>query len=338
MHVVHSVDDLLSGDELVISILFSELFTFHSGLAVTSDSDVEKVELDTFDDEGSREERTFRMWLNSLGCETSCASLFSTNFRSGWMLLEVLESILPNSIDWGIANRPPFKSIVSRIKSVENCNQVIDIAKNALHLSLVGIGGDDIADGKRKPILALVWQLLRLHTLMILNSALDASPQHRTSFPDVSKTDLKNRKLNEADVLAWANSMLDFSGSQHRITSFKDPELSNSLTFLELLKAIEPRAVQEKHITPGRATFSIPFLLLKCSAVGVTPKEKEMNARYVLSVARKLGATIFIIWEDIAEVKPKMLLLLIASFMLLDRQIRKMHKQATIDYHRQLQT
>ena len=33
---------------------------------------------------------------------------------------------------------------------------------------MVGIGGKDIADGKRKLILAVVWQLMRLHTLKFL--------------------------------------------------------------------------------------------------------------------------------------------------------------------------
>lgn len=72
-------------------------------------------------------------------------------------------------------------------------------------------------------------------------------------------------------------------------------------------------------------------MLIVVLIVGVTPKDKEMNAKYVLSVARKLGATIFIIWEDIAEVKPKMILLLIASFMLLDKQRRQMHRAATFN-------
>lgn len=66
-------------------------------------------------------------------------------------------------------------------------------------------------------------------------------------------------------------------------------------------------------------------------SIGITSEEKEMNAKYVLSVARKLGATVFIIWEDITEVKPKMILLLIASFMLLDKQRRKMHRAANFN-------
>lgn len=64
-------------------------------------------------------------------------------------------------------------------------------------------------------------------------------------------------------------------------------------------------------------------------SVGITSIEKEMNAKYLLSLLRKLGATIFIVWEDIVDVKPKMMLMLIASFTLLDKQLRKLHRAAT---------
>ena len=39
----------------------------------------------------------------------------------------------------------------------------------------------------------------------------------------------------------------------------------------------------------------------------------EQNGKYVISVARRLGDTVFCVWEDIKEVKPKMILTLIAS-------------------------
>lgn len=67
---------------------------------------------------------SFRMWMNSVCSSMKCLSLFSESFRTGYQLLEVVESMEPNSIDWSITFKPPFKPIVKRIKSVENCNQV----------------------------------------------------------------------------------------------------------------------------------------------------------------------------------------------------------------------
>lgn len=40
-----------------------------------------------------------------------------------------------------------------------------------------------------------------------------------------------------------------------------------------------------------------------------------MNAQYAVSVARKLGATIFVLPEDIVEVMPKMILTFIGTLM-----------------------
>lgn len=39
------------------------------------------------------------------------------------------------------------------------------------------------------------------------------------------------------------------------------------------------------------------------------------NAKYVISVARKIGAVVFLTWEDITEVKPKMIMTFVASLM-----------------------
>lgn len=46
-----------------------------------------------------------------------------------------------------------------------------------------------------------------------------------------------------------------------------------------------------------------------------TPEERAGNAKYVISLARKLGASVFLLWEDIVEVVPKMILALFTSLM-----------------------
>ena len=54
----------------------------------------------------------------------------------------------------------------------------------------------------------------------------------------------------------------------------------------------------------------------------MTDAEREGNAKYALSVARKLGAAVFLVWEDIVSGKPKMMLSLLASLMCLDLGIQ----------------
>jgi len=48
---------------------------------------------------------------------------------------------------------------------------------------------------------------------------------------------------------------------------------------------------------------------------GETDEDKMLNAKYAISVARKLNCTIFLLPEDIVEVKPKMMLTFVAAIM-----------------------
>ena len=55
---------------------------------------------------------------------------------------------------------------------------------------------------------------------------------------------------------------------------------------IELLASVEPRAVDRAMVTAG-----------------ATDKEKELNAKYAISAARKIGCSLFLLWEDIVEVR-----------------------------------
>ena len=70
------------------------------------------------------------------------------------------------------------------------------------------------------------------------------------------------------------------------------------LFLIDLLAAVEPRCVDRQHVTPGG-----------------TPDEQALNAKYAISCARKLGCSLFLLHEDIVDVRPKMLLSFVASVM-----------------------
>lgn len=53
---------------------------------------------------------------------------------------------------------------------------------------------------------------------------------------------------------------------------------------------------------------------LKCRYMDAD-EDKKLNATYIISVARKLGCSIFLLPEDILEVNQKMMLTLTASIM-----------------------
>ncbi|KAF2543475.1 hypothetical protein F2Q68_00030242 [Brassica cretica] len=199
--------------------------------------------------------------------------------RNGWILLEVLDKVSPGSVNWKHASKPPIKM---PFRKVENCNQVVKIGKE-LSFSLVNVAGNDIVQGNKKLILGLLWQLMRFHMLQLLKSL-----RSRT----------RGKDMTDADILSWANRKVRTMGRKSQIESFKGKSLSNGLFFLDLLWAVEPRVVNWNLVTKGE-----------------TDEEKRLNATYIVSVARKLGCSVFLLPEDIVEVNQKMILILTASIM-----------------------
>lgn len=100
------------------------------------------------DEQMSRDERCFRLWINSLGISSYVNNLFE-DVRNGWTLLEVLDKVSVGSVNWKHATKPPIKM---PFRKVENCNQVIRIGKQ-LKFSLVNVAGNDFVQGNKKLIL-----------------------------------------------------------------------------------------------------------------------------------------------------------------------------------------
>jgi len=169
------------------------------------------------------------------------------------------------------------KAPLNKFKKVENCNYAVVLGKQ-MKFSLVGIGGTDIYDGNQTLTLALVWQLMRAHVLSILKGL--------------------GENVDDKKMIQWANDRVASSGGKAgRISDFRDPSLRNSHFILDLLNSIK-KCVNYELVTPGE-----------------TDTDAIQNAKYAISIARKLGCTIFLLPEDIVEVKPKMILTLIGSIM-----------------------
>jgi len=233
------------------------------------------MKLPTEDESDSREERAFRMWINSLGIDTHVSDLPS-QIRDGLLLLQLMDAIKPGVVDWSKVSKKP-KNVHSK---VINCNYAVQLGKSAFGFSLVGISGKDIQDGITKLVLAVTWQLMRFHVIKFLSS-------------------VTGKSLQEKDVVDWANAKV--GPDVPAIQKLSDGAIASGIYLLKLIKAVSPRAVDESQITPG-----------------VTPDERKLNARLAVSCARKAGCMVFLLWEDITDCKPKMLLILFATLMQLD--------------------
>lgn len=255
--------DIKNGNERLNLLFTAEIFNHLHGLEDLNKEEeeaYEKAKLLDDDVEGTREERAFRMWINSMGIDDVYVNNLYEDVRSGVLLLKVIDKIKPGVINWkkvDLAPKNPFAKLV-------NCNEAIDACKK-IPLSIVSTSGSDVNEPNKKLILGVVWQLMRENTLMILG----------------------NKKEN--DILDWFNLMVP---SEPKFTSFSDKRFSDSLVLIDLLAQIEPRAIDWDLV----------------SKEDKSNEAIEKNAKYTISLARKLGATVFLVWEDITEIKPKMLL------------------------------
>eukprot|EP00798_Chlamydomonas_sp_ICE-L_P013904 gene13904-19831_t len=284
------------------------------------------------------------MWLNSLDHRIHISSIFDPEVCTGYPLLLAVEAIQPGCVNWESAYIPPFKPKIFKIASVCNCNLVVDVCFTQWRLPLVNIGGIDIAEGKRMAILSMVWQLMRHHINMggdsegnpkaeraCITSPFKIRSECAAAFEAPWRREKRSsacapRWVIEEDVLHWANGKLASNTSllipdpsieggdaaaAITIKSLSDPKLGEGWILLQLLATISPRSVNSVYVLPGQ-----------------TKQERESNARYIISIAQKLGCTMFLSWEDILECKGKMMLVLLASFMLLDnkKMVNQQHK------------
>lgn len=272
---------LVNGNPKLNLAFVAHLFNTIPGLDPIEET--EKPEIEEFDAEGEREARVFTLWLNSLDVDPPVVSLFE-DLKDGNVLLEAYEKVMPGSVDKKHINKKPTNgNDLSRFKALENTNYCVSIGK-ANKFSLVGIEGADITDGNKLLTLGLVWQLMRRN----INNTL-------------SKLSVNGREISDQDILKWANSMVSKGGKSSMVRSFNDQSLSNGHFLLDVLNGIKPGYVDYDLVTAGS-----------------TEDDRYANARLAISIARKLGALIWLVPEDINEVRSRLILTFLGSLMSLE--------------------
>lgn len=278
-----TASSMVAGNPKLNLAFVANLFNTHPGLEPLEEK--EKPVIEDFDAEGEREARVFTLWLNSLDIEHTVNNLFE-DVRDGVVLLEAYEKTTPGSVNWRAASKRPKEEgrELSRFKQVENTNYAVELGlKN--RFSLVGIQGADIVDGHRLSILSIGWQLMRKNlteTLKRLGSKMGG-------------------EVTDQQILKWAN---DKAGGKSRIRSFGDPTIRTGKFFLDVLSGMRPEYVDYDLVTDGRAE-----------------EDATANARLAISIARKMGAVIFLLPEDIVAVRQKLCWTFVASLMATSMQL-----------------
>ena len=68
-------------------------------------------------------------------------------------------------------------------------------------------------------------------------------------------------------------------------------------------------------------------------SIGGEPAARKANARYALSLARRMGCPVFLTWEDIVQVRPKAVELLPYPFTDRPEQSRPTPRRRRLDEH-----
>ncbi|KAM6952650.1 plastin-3-like [Lycodopsis pacificus] len=267
--------DVVSGNAKLNMAFVATLFNKHPALTKPAGDQDWVLESET------REERTFRNWMNSLGVSPHVHHIYG-DLQDAMVILQLYDRIkVP--VDWDSrVNLPPFKGIGGgHLKKMENCTYAVDLGKKEAGFSLVGIGGQDLYDGNQTLTLALVWQLMRRYTLNVLEDL---------GHGEVAGDDL---------IVSWVNKTLAKAGKSSSIKSFKDKTIGTSMPVLELIDAIQPQSVNFELVQKG----------------SLSDEDKLSNAKYAVSMARKIGAKVYALPEDLVEINQKMVMTIFACLM-----------------------
>mmetsp|Transcript_25284 Transcript_25284/g.19039 ORF Transcript_25284/g.19039 Transcript_25284/m.19039 type:complete len:195 (+) Transcript_25284:992-1576(+) len=179
---VVTAHDIVSANVKLNTIFVSSIFNTKHGLEELNQQEqeaYEKVKLEWDDIEGTMEERAFRFWINSLNIEDLHVNYLYDEASDGLILLKVCHKLDNTCVNWKVVEHHPN----NKFKKGINCGEAINACKK-LGLKLPGIGGTDILDGNKKNIIAVVWQLVRIHYLKIIGTG------------------------SEDEICKWANSMV----------------------------------------------------------------------------------------------------------------------------------
>ncbi|OAF69288.1 Plastin-1 [Intoshia linei] len=234
----------------------------------------------------TREAKSYRNWINSLGVKPY-VSYLTSDLYDGLIIFQLFDIIKKGIVDWNRVKKK-FHKLRALMERVENCNYAVEIGKK-LKFSLVGIQGKDLYDGIETLVLAFVWQLMKAYTLSILS--------------EIATTGIDMKNMDQA-ILAWANEKLSESGSNKTVKSFGSSDLKDSLVMFDLIQAIVPNSIDKSYVLQSPSS-----------------EEQLMeNASYAISSARKIGAKVYALPEDVVESKGKMMMTIFACLMIRDRQ------------------
>lgn len=99
--------DITTGNVKLNTVFVATIFNTKHGLEELTQEQYEVAKLLEDDIEGSRDERAFRFWINSLNIEDLYVTNLYEEARDGLLLTKVIDKIKPGSVDWKKIEKNP---------------------------------------------------------------------------------------------------------------------------------------------------------------------------------------------------------------------------------------
>ncbi|KAL0216673.1 hypothetical protein P9112_008859 [Eukaryota sp. TZLM1-RC] len=268
---VATLRSVLAANEKMNLVLLAELFETCPGLYAEEEDNMEELlaQLAAYSSSNAltAEERQFTNWINNLDESIKINDMY-TDLKDGVILAKVIDQIVPGAVDFKRIQLPKGDRKLNKFAILGNCNYVLDRLSH-IGIKLVNIDANCIADSDRKMLPSILFQAQRAHMIKSHSSVLGAN-------------------VTDKMLLEIANNLVTSVGGQP-VPSTRDRSLSNSMFFYHLLDAVFPGKMNRQIMKPGN-----------------DEEEKIMNARYVLTMMRKLcDSVIFASDEHLVQVNSR---------------------------------
>jgi len=267
--------DIALGNPKLNLAFVADLFNHCPGLEEYDEEELkDKFGLDD-DPQGERTELAFRCWANNLNIEDFFLHNLFDGMMDGLSLLKIIDAVEPGIVNWKKVQMKPKMVFHKNGNNSYGISLLKGLQKHGVKFSLVGIGGQNVTDGHKMYILAIMWQLFRYHSIKFL-----------------AELAADGEQISDAKILAMANDCVVSVGGT-AIPKFNSADGADGVWACNLVKSIDPEVFDDDFVTD----------------------DARLNARYAISVARRHGCMVFLLPDDIIECNKKLILVFAAAVL-----------------------
>lgn len=102
--------DIISGNVKLLTVFVAEIFNTRHGMEELNQEEMEAYEkAGIIDDdiEGSRDERAYRFWINSLNLDDIYVNDLIEDVKTGIVILKVIEKLKPGIVNFKVVDKNP---------------------------------------------------------------------------------------------------------------------------------------------------------------------------------------------------------------------------------------